>query len=99
MEGEERANEEAGGERNVMMWKEVHLKPLSGVAPDCSLLLGPIVCDSISASAWDHYVTISVISVRTVHLQPEPAVLLEQAFSQRTWGKIEFSVFPDVVNN
>lgn len=88
MEGEERAKEEAGGDRNVRMWREVHLKPLSGVGPDCSLLLGPIVCDSISAFARDRCITISVIRVRTVHLQPEPAVLLEQAFSQTTWGKI-----------
>lgn len=61
-----------------------HCLLLLQTAPDCSILLRPIVCDSISTSARDFNVNVSVISVRTVHLQQEPAVILEQAFSPRT---------------
>lgn len=66
-------------------------------ALDCGIILMPIVCDSISPSAQGCNVNI-YISAWTVHLQPEPGVALEQAFSQRTW-EIEFTAFPDVLNN
>lgn len=48
-------------------------------------------------SVGDFDASASVIVARTLHLQQEPVVTLEQAFSRR--AQIEFDAFPDVLNN
>lgn len=43
--------EKAGAVRSLYMWEEAHSQPLT--APDCSLLLRLIVCDSVSPSGFN----------------------------------------------